>query len=165
MYNGVGLSTPRGSGTSGHVQRNFATVHKKNKLKHGEESKTESIIRQPNKEILEHTRKREIELKCLELSDTLEEQGYTEEETEIKVKAYRKILLKNYEKMYNPKPTDALGRPIVKDSHQSVDAQTERNSTLKDALNFTKSNEKKSDKKNSAFEENLVESKHKKVKR
>ena len=26
MYNGVGIVTPRGSGTSGHVQRNVATV-------------------------------------------------------------------------------------------------------------------------------------------
>lgn len=29
MYNGVGITTPRGSGTSGHVQKNAATVRTK----------------------------------------------------------------------------------------------------------------------------------------
>jgi hypothetical protein len=29
VYNGVGLNTPRGSGTSGHVQKNAATVRTK----------------------------------------------------------------------------------------------------------------------------------------
>ncbi len=31
MYNGIGLTTPRGSGTSGYVQKNLATVHTQKK--------------------------------------------------------------------------------------------------------------------------------------
>lgn len=167
MYNGVGLSTPRGSGTNGHTQRNVASVKKKAKLKHKEETKTESLIRPPNKEILEHTRKREIEVKCLELSDTLEEQGYTEDEVETKVKSYRKILLENHEKMYHPKPTDALGKPIKKESHQTAETQLEKSSTLKDTLHLSESSERKSDRKNSFPQEDseeTVESKQKKIK-
>ncbi|OXU21104.1 hypothetical protein TSAR_012225 [Trichomalopsis sarcophagae] len=137
MYNGVGLPTPRGSGTSGHVQRNCAVLHKREKTKHSEEHKADPINRQPNKEILEHTRKREIEVKCIELSDTLEEQGYTEEEIENKVQSYRKILLEDYNKSKRDKLVDEYGRPIVRDSHQTAEAQLERNAKLREAFGLS----------------------------
>lgn len=81
MYNGIGLPTPRGSGTNGHVQRNWALVRPKEKDK---TYRTEDDLigldvasnRQPNKEILDHERKRKIELKCAEFAEILEEQEY-----------------------------------------------------------------------------------------
>ena len=33
MYNGIGLMTPRGSGTSGYVQRNFSVVKSTHKTR------------------------------------------------------------------------------------------------------------------------------------
>lgn len=80
MYNGIGLTTPRGSGTNGHVQRNWALVKPMVKEK---SYRTESELatldtassRQPNKEILDHERKRKIELKCAEFGEILEDQG------------------------------------------------------------------------------------------
>ena len=33
------------------------------------------MIKQPNKEILDHDRKRKVELKCLEMQELMEEQG------------------------------------------------------------------------------------------
>ena len=80
MYNGIGLTTARGSGTNGFVQRNFAAI--KNR-KERVEYKTDadlakldrSLNKQPNKELLEHQWKRSIELKCVELQDKLEEEG------------------------------------------------------------------------------------------
>lgn len=80
MYNGIGLQTARGSGTNGHVQRNFAFVRLTNKDIH---YRTEEDIakleastnRQPNLEILDHERKRKIEVKCAELEEVLETQG------------------------------------------------------------------------------------------
>lgn len=80
MYNGIGLTTPRGSGTNGHVQRNWALVKpvqkEKNYRTEDELSKLDATTnRQPNKEILDHERKRRIELKCAEFADILEEQG------------------------------------------------------------------------------------------
>ena len=81
MYNGIGLETARGSGTNGYVQRNLAFVHeKKEKVRYKNEAdlaKNDASFanRQPNKEILEHERKRKLELKCLELREVLEEQG------------------------------------------------------------------------------------------
>ena len=77
MYNGIGLQTPRGSGTNGHVQRNWAIVRKtKEKISYkNQEGKLDSASKQPNKEILDHDRKRKIEVKCTELSDKLENLG------------------------------------------------------------------------------------------
>lgn len=81
MYNGIGLTTPRGSGTNGYVQRNLSFI---NKLKQKVEYKTEndlkklevSLNKPPNQEILAHQRKRQIELKCFEMRELMEEQKY-----------------------------------------------------------------------------------------
>lgn len=76
MYNGIGLTTPRGSGTNGHVQRNWAIVRKtKDKVEYRADDKHDQLSKQPNKEILDHARKRKIEVKCAELADVLEQQG------------------------------------------------------------------------------------------
>ena len=40
---------------------------------------------EPNEGILQHQRKRKMELKCLELEELLQEQGYKEEEIAEKV--------------------------------------------------------------------------------
>lgn len=81
MYNGIGLVTPRGSGTNGHVQRNFAFVKpgKKDNISYRTEediAKLDAVTnRQPNLEILDHERKRKIEVKIAELEEVLENQG------------------------------------------------------------------------------------------
>lgn len=78
MSDNVGLSTPRGSGTSGYVQRNLAQVRPRDhsapypkdldSLRHKQ--------RQPDKGILEHDRRRQIEVKVFDLRDQLEEEEY-----------------------------------------------------------------------------------------
>ncbi|KPM36800.1 hypothetical protein AK830_g9750 [Neonectria ditissima] len=78
MSDNVGLTTPRGSGTSGYVQRNLAAMRPRDfgapypkdldSLRHKQ--------RQPDKGILEHDRKREIEVKVFDLRDKLEEEEY-----------------------------------------------------------------------------------------
>ena len=83
MYNGIGLPTPRGSGTNGYVQRNLAFVRKgKEKINYKTEEELEKLesqlTKQPNLEILDHERKRQLELKCLELEDIMEEQGWVQ---------------------------------------------------------------------------------------
>ena len=52
--------------------------------------------REPNLGILEHERKRKLEVKCLELEEVLEEQGLNEEEIEEKVKNLFSILLQSH---------------------------------------------------------------------
>lgn len=94
MSSNVGLSTPRGSGTSGYVQRNLSTLkHRDNAQPYPRE--VDSIKhrqRQPDKAILEHDRKREIEVKVFELRDKLEEDGVGEDEIDDQCDALRKKL-------------------------------------------------------------------------
>ena len=78
MSSNVGLSTPRGSGTSGYVQRNLSHLRPRDaiapypkdfdSIKHRQ--------RQPDKQILAHDRAREIEVKVFDLRDKLEDEGY-----------------------------------------------------------------------------------------
>lgn len=83
MYNGIGLQTPRGSCTNGYTQSNKFFVKPKN-WKVAENTKgfeadqgTADVTWKPNKEILEHDRKRQIQLKLVILEDKLIDQGYT----------------------------------------------------------------------------------------
>ena len=60
----LGLSTPRGSGTNGYVQKNLGFVKPRPKLEYRvpEEDDKLQLRRKPNQEILEHEKKRELEL-------------------------------------------------------------------------------------------------------
>ena len=81
MYNGIGLSTARGSGTNGFVQRNLSSVKRtKDRVDYRTEEDVarleKQLNRQPNAEILSHDRKRRVELKCMEMHELMEEQGW-----------------------------------------------------------------------------------------
>ncbi|KAF2003039.1 cwf21-domain-containing protein [Amniculicola lignicola CBS 123094] len=92
----VGLSTPRGSGTSGYVTKNASLIRPRDrqapypdpkdwdKMKHRQ--------RQPDKDILEHEAKREIEVKVFELRDKLEEEEVDEDDIDAQCDALRKTL-------------------------------------------------------------------------
>ncbi|KAG8043396.1 hypothetical protein GUJ93_ZPchr0458g22451 [Zizania palustris] len=81
MYSGIGLKTARGSGTNGHVQTNKFFVKPRPSTAGGtpkppvpgfDGGATElGGMRNPNKEILEHDRKRRVELRLLVLRDAL----------------------------------------------------------------------------------------------
>ncbi|KAJ8606933.1 hypothetical protein CTAYLR_008634 [Chrysophaeum taylorii] len=79
MYNGVGLRTVRGSGTNGYVQTNKAYVRPANVSSREWKAKTQAPA---NPQLLEHARKRAIEVKVYELRDVLEDQGLDESEIE-----------------------------------------------------------------------------------
>ena len=90
MSSNVGLSTPRGSGTSGHVQRNLSALRpNKNPTNNrfAPYPSTSSSLdllrhkqRQPDQKILAHDRAREIEVKVFELRDELEDAAEVGEE-------------------------------------------------------------------------------------
>jgi len=63
------------------VQRNLSFIRQhKDKASYkseGELKKLDALMnRGPNLEILEHERKRKVELKCMEMQELMEEQGY-----------------------------------------------------------------------------------------
>ncbi|KAK6362008.1 RNA-splicing factor [Orbilia blumenaviensis] len=97
MSSNVGLSTPRGSGTSGYVQRNLSHIRPRDPNSTSSPRDYDKFEkhrqRQPDREILEHDRKRNVEVKCLELRDKLEDDGMEEDEIEEQVTALRNKLM------------------------------------------------------------------------
>jgi hypothetical protein len=94
MADNVGLTTPRGSGTSGYVQKNRSLLRPRDKVqpypKDWESAKHRP--RQPDAEILEHEAKRDIEVKVLELRDKLEDEGVDEDEIDDQCEGLRRKL-------------------------------------------------------------------------
>ena len=79
MYNGIGLQTSRGSGTSGYVQRNLAFVRPKVKRQTFEQQRAAAApepARRPNAAILEHERLRKIEAVVFDHGEKLRSQLY-----------------------------------------------------------------------------------------
>lgn len=91
MYNGIGLPTPRGSGTNGYVQKNLAHVDKRRQMKPEIVSQPDpNINKPPNSELVLHKKKREIESNCLRLMKELEDEGWSHDRIAEEVDAYRK---------------------------------------------------------------------------
>ena len=100
MYNGVGLQTARGSGTSGYVQKNLSHVIPGSSqfkqqdygqiLKHMKENPL-ALPKPPNQELLEHEEKRKVEAKVFLFKKKLDP-SLTPEEVKAKVQEYREQL-------------------------------------------------------------------------
>ncbi|CAF0732449.1 unnamed protein product [Didymodactylos carnosus] len=140
MYNGIGLNTPRGTGTNGYVQKNLSFVNVKRDrvtyVKDADVKQLEALIeRKGNAEILEHEKKRRIELKCVEMRDMMLSNDYDEETTTRKVQKFRKMLVER-EGLYDTKQVeyDEHGRPVAKETHQLAQANEEKNRKLRQAL-------------------------------
>ena len=79
MYNGIGLQTVRGSGTSGYVQTNKFNIRKlpdKRVLQQDSANEQGPGQQQPNRAILDHNKKRDVEIQIMKERDRLEEAGY-----------------------------------------------------------------------------------------
>jgi serine/arginine repetitive matrix protein 2 len=73
-YNGVGILTPRGTGTSGHVQNNKFNLRPgmgRQDHRKFDESDGPPTHKKPNQAILDHNRKREVELEIAKLEEKL----------------------------------------------------------------------------------------------
>jgi serine/arginine repetitive matrix protein 2 len=97
MYNGIGLNTPRGSGTNGFVQTNAAHV-KEWKVKKPDGYREILDIPAPkikdaNKDILNHEKKRKVEVEVYKYRLELEDKGIAEEEIEKQIEKKRQVLL------------------------------------------------------------------------
>jgi serine/arginine repetitive matrix protein 2 len=135
MYNGVGLTTPRGSGTSGYVQKNLAFINKTtNRMKFQKEleqlkSNPPKPPKRPNNEILQHEQKRLIEIQLLKFSRKLKEEGFETLDIENKVKVAREYL---YEKLEQA--------PLLTDSssHSKIFKKSEEIKKFEAAFNIDK---------------------------
>ncbi|CAF3883063.1 unnamed protein product, partial [Rotaria magnacalcarata] len=149
MYNGIGITTPRGTGTNGYVQRNLSFVPTKRDrveyVKDADMKKLETLIeKKGNAEILEHEKKRKIEVKCMEMRDMMLNNGYDEEVTNQKVQKFRKMLIER-EGLYDKTDIeyDEFGRPVAKETHQLAQANDEKNRKLREAFGIGEYDKKK----------------------
>lgn len=115
MYNGVGIPTARGTGTNGYVQKNWSHVKRKTNVDYRNEQKRVDQMgppkaKKPNKEILEHERKRKVELRIAEFEDAMEEQGYSEAEIEKETAALREKM--RSEELKAKSDADSRRRPM-----------------------------------------------------
>ncbi|PWN87882.1 cwf21-domain-containing protein, partial [Acaromyces ingoldii] len=100
-YNGIGLPTARGTGTNGYIQKNLSHVRPRDDYR---SKKTDSWRddkakqREPDAGILEHERKRKVEVGCMELRIKLEDEGFGDAEIEEQVQELRKTLLAQFER-------------------------------------------------------------------
>lgn len=137
MSSNVGLSTPRGSGTSGYVQRNLSTL-KPRAVGYGQpytlnDSARPPKIRKPDEDILRHDRLREIEVKVAELQDKLEEEGkLDEEEIEEECDKLRTKLVGEMEK--GGKNKGPTGRAKSYQVHELAEAKAKESERLRRAL-------------------------------
>ncbi|WPK23481.1 hypothetical protein PUMCH_000722 [Australozyma saopauloensis] len=103
-YNGVGLQTPRGTGTSGYIQKNVASksregLRQKRMREDAEKERREvktrmhEARRSAGSEVKEHLDKRWIEVQCMELRDKLEDEDVDEKEITKQVDQLRQALL------------------------------------------------------------------------
>ncbi|KAL1927770.1 hypothetical protein VTP01DRAFT_3591 [Rhizomucor pusillus] len=135
MYNGIGLSTPRGSGTNGYVQRNLSYVRPP-KTDHLRDAAAQDlkpptpVVRAANKEILLHDRKRKVEVKCMELRIKLEDEGLSEADIEEKIQELRNKLMEDFDKV-EPREAKSLQEH---ETHQRNAAKEIENKKMMQAL-------------------------------
>ncbi|GAA6002240.1 U2-type spliceosomal complex subunit CWC21 [Rhodotorula paludigena] len=92
-YNNIGLSTPRGSGTSGHIQANRSHIRPRQQPRDAAPDFKQSFAhRAPDQGILDHERKRKVEAQCFELQVQLEDDGVPQDDIDAQVAALRERL-------------------------------------------------------------------------
>ncbi|KFY71423.1 hypothetical protein V501_03211 [Pseudogymnoascus sp. VKM F-4519 (FW-2642)] len=139
MSSNVGLTTPRGSGTSGYVQRNLAHLKPREQFKpYPTDGDLKHRQRQPDKEILEHDRKRDVEVKVFELQDKLEDEGVDEEEIEKQTEALRQKLLGEMKKGTDRRDAKGLKSHQV---HELAEAKIRESDRFRNALGISKNYE------------------------
>lgn len=154
MYNGIGLQTPRGSGTNGYVQRNVAFMRTRpDRIQYKTEAaiarQVQALDRMPNSDILDHERKRQVEVKVAELVEAMREQKFDEAEITERAKALRGTLTAKANRAMQSEsgvtsslgsaPTaklqhDAHGRLTGRNTHEVTAATNERNRKVREAF-------------------------------
>ncbi|MES1907602.1 MAG: hypothetical protein MHM6MM_000689 [Cercozoa sp. M6MM] len=102
MYNGIGLFTPRGTGTSGYVQANRARAPNASYAQRvgdvARKGPRDALLRaaaqRNDKTLVEHERRRHIELKVLELREELEDKNEKPEIIKERTRELRRKLMK-----------------------------------------------------------------------
>ncbi|ORY39665.1 cwf21-domain-containing protein, partial [Rhizoclosmatium globosum] len=120
--------TARGSGTNGYVQQNKATLRPRQHFKSNDYNSATSqppIHRQPNKDLIQHEKKRKVEIECLLLRDSLEQDGSLgEDEIDKRVDELRKKLLARLDSVsLDSSSSSSNNSHVVADAKQKLNQQ------------------------------------------
>ncbi|KAJ2347105.1 hypothetical protein GGF43_004833 [Coemansia sp. RSA 2618] len=103
MYNGIGLSSARGTGTSGHVVKNASSLRPGQRdgtsNRHHYDRDRTPKSKPLDKGIIDHERRRQVEVQCLELQDELEDQKLSDSKIEARVGELRARLLRDIDRV------------------------------------------------------------------
>ncbi|XP_036393677.1 serine/arginine repetitive matrix protein 3-like [Megalops cyprinoides] len=91
MYDGAKVPSPQ-DGANGLPQPGGSSSRPKPD-EPGVQKAESALVKRAHREILDHERKRRVELKCMELQEMMEEQGYSEEDIKQKVGTFRQMLM------------------------------------------------------------------------
>ncbi|XP_052412454.1 serine/arginine repetitive matrix protein 3-like [Carassius gibelio] len=97
MYDGARVPSPEDAANGVPLQPETPTAtHPKADEEPEEEEGVPAepvLVKKAHREILDHERKRRVELKCMELQEMMEEEGYSKEEIQQKVGTFRQMLM------------------------------------------------------------------------
>ena len=152
MYNGVGLQTARGSGTSGYVQRNLSHVLPGQKAKLQDYGKIlqqlkvsesiapnrfcvqdtpEPLSKPPNQELINHEKRRKIEATLFTMAKQFRKDGsLSDEQVQARIAKERARLLDQLKSSSN-------SNMDLKDQHQAALVKQRQMDTLKSALRIS----------------------------
>lgn len=102
MYNGIGVQTPRGTGTSGYIETSLVSL-KPQPIK---QTNRQKVVPKQSKALEDHNKRRKIEISCIKFRQRLEKSKMPEEEIKQSIKKYRKKLLEAENLMFAPKKED-----------------------------------------------------------
>ncbi|KAF2857116.1 cwf21-domain-containing protein [Piedraia hortae CBS 480.64] len=142
MSANVGLPTPRGSGTSGYVQRNLSSLKPRDQHPSSNQSQEEVMKleqRKPDAAILEHERLRAIEVKVFELRDRLEDEGLDEDQIEVKCEQLRKELHGKASKTFTKGTKDLRSHQV----HEIAQAKSDESERLRRALGIPREHQQR----------------------
>ncbi|KAF8820769.1 cwf21 protein [Cardiosporidium cionae] len=154
MYNGVGLQTPRGSGTNGYIQRSMAFLRPKRTDADQDEilfkKKSSTLnVRKADAVLLDHDRKRKIEVEVLEYEDSLRDAGKDENEIKRCCQELRERLAQGSQKNVSSvttglkKSNDRIAIDVEKmDSHQLAALKEKEMDQLAAAFSISRSHHK-----------------------
>ena len=148
MSSNVGLSTPRGSGTSGYVQKNLSHTKARQKPYPSldELSERKHRLREPDAEILQHDRNHRIEVEVVKLRDKLEDEGVDEDTIDDRCDDLRQNLKEEAEKEEHQARGPREQPPRSKDAkklktwqtHELAEAKKDEQEKLRKALGIRK---------------------------
>jgi len=126
-YNGIGLRTVRGSGTNGYIQKNRSSISHLHRNDNPPDLKP-PVAKKPNAEIINHERKRQIELKVLLYEEKLKGKKTPKDE----IKKLCGVLREQLQEQFARDPSAM--KINLNESHQKNAAKHKEDAKLRNAF-------------------------------